>query len=108
MVMTSTNGNITSTSSEGTLFDITASSVATFITTISTHNMTSSDTVVIRVYYRDANSNVLRLFDSITLSGDQPADLQYVDPIACTRYKVTIQRTAGSDRVYTWERIEIT
>jgi hypothetical protein len=107
MGLTFYNGTITSTTSEANLFDITGN--AHYATYIYLHNMASGDTVVIRTYVKDVNATTMRLYKPVTISGAQTADpTGFLAFMAATQYKVTIQRTAGSDRAYTWLRVEVT
>jgi hypothetical protein len=106
MTITFTSGSITTTASEQNLFDITGNAI--FMTSIFTHNMASGDTIVIKLYVKDQVSSTMRLFDTQTLTGDQPEDAKYIDAIAARQYRVTIQRTAGTDRTYNWDRVEVT
>lgn len=105
MALTFTDGTITTNATEQNLFDTTADAI--FASWIFTHNMASGDTVVIRIYVKDQNALVMRLYDSATLSNAQSLPAFYIPPLGTKEYKVTIQRTAGTDRAYTWQRIEV-
>lgn len=70
--------------------------------------MTSTETFVIKVYLKDQNGATMRLYHTTTLSGAQADPDWYVPFIATKQYKVTIQRTAGTDRAVTWQRIDVT
>ena len=72
------------------------------------HNMVVGDTMVFRTYVYDDNAATLRLFDVTTISGQQTlgAVSLYVAPIATRQFKVTVQRTLGSDRAFTWTRAQ--
>lgn len=106
MPTTLTTGNNTISTTEIDLFDITG--VASYATEIFTHNMAGGDTFVIRIYTRDTVSGAFRLFAAETLTGDQAEDAKYIDYLTTSRYKVSIQKTGGTDRNFTWERKEIT
>lgn len=107
MGLTFTDGSQASTTSEADLFDITLD--AHFATWIFTHNMASGDILVIRVYTQDTNASAtMRLFDAFTLQGAQTKPAYFIPFLATKQYKVTIQRTGGTDRTYTWQRIEVT
>jgi len=106
MTLTTTSGSTTSTSSEANLFDITGT--AHYATEIFLHNMTATETIVLKVYFKDDNGATMRLYKTITLSGVQAEPAGFISFLPARQYKVTIQRTAGSDRAYTWDRIEVT
>jgi hypothetical protein len=106
MTMTFTNGSVTTTSSEQNLFDVIGQAI--YALHIFTNDMASGDIVDIKIYVKDQTGNTMRLFDTITLSGDQPADAGYIDGIPARQYKVSIQRTGGSDNTFNWDRVEIT
>jgi hypothetical protein len=99
MALTFTAGTVTTTASEADIF--TPITVAGWYGLhIFTHNMTATETFVIRVYLWDSNATAAyRLFDTITLTGDQTNDAAFVPVIPTQQYKVTVQRTAGTDRV---------
>lgn len=108
MALTFTAGTKTTTSSESDIF--------TPITTagyhglhIFTQNMTATETFVIRVYTWDSNATAqARQFDVITLTGDQANDANFIPMIPTEQYKVTVQRTAGTDRVLNFVRVQQT
>lgn len=106
MTLTFTSGSITSTASEQTVWDVTADeNIGGWIFT---HNMTSGDTITIKVYVKDTNGSAMRTYLTTPLSGVQSDPAFYLPFVATREHKVTIQRTAGSDRAYTWQRIEAT
>ena len=106
MTLTFVDGTITSTASEASLFDVTAN--AHYATYVNLHNMTSAETIVLKVYVLDENGATMRIFKTITLSGVQSDPAGFLSFLPAQQYKVTIQRTAGSDRAYTWLRVEVT
>lgn len=105
MTTTYTDGTITTSASEQTIFDVTADRY--YATWIFTQNMTASETFVVKVYVKDQNAGLMRQYDSFTLTGDQPSDSFYIPYITTKEYKVTIQRTGGSDRAVTWLRADV-
>ena len=105
MTITFSNGSITSSASEQNIADVTADEH--FALWIFTHNMQAGDTVVIRTKTLDANTSTVRTYDTTTLSGVQSDPAYYIPFLAAKQYRVTIQRTAGTDRSYTWLRAEV-
>lgn len=106
MGLSFSNGTITTSASEQNIFDITAN--AHHASYIFTHNMQTGDTVVIKIYIKDDYSSTVRLFDSVTLSGAQTLPSYFIPFLPATQFRVSIQRTAGTDRAYTYLRIEVT
>jgi hypothetical protein len=100
-----TNGSKTTTGSEDILFDVIADKY--FSTWIFCQNMTSAETIQIKGYVMDQNTNVLRLFLSEPVSGVQTVPAYYLHLVPASEYRVTITRTAGTDKIYTWLRAEI-
>lgn len=98
------DGTITTDATEQNLFDITGN--AHYFTYIFLHNMQSGDTITLKVYIKDINGNAMRLIKSTSVSNAQ-TESGFFSFLPATQYKVTIQRTAGTDRAYTWERIEV-
>lgn len=107
MTTTFTNGTITTSATEQTLFDITADK--NYATWIFANAMTSTDTVEIKVYVKDQQGNAMRVYTTQTLTGTQTDPAYFVPFVPTKQYKVTIKRTLGTtDKVYNWMRIEIT
>jgi len=68
--------------------------------------MVAGDTVVIRVYVKDQNGATMRVWTQKTLTDAQTNEPVWFAPFLPTKqYKVTIQRTAGTDRAFTWQRV---
>jgi hypothetical protein len=99
------DGTITTTASEQNLFDITSD--AHFATWVFLHNMTASETFVVKVYVKDQNGAAMRLTENEPITGVQDPPSLYFAFVPTKQYKVSIQRTAGTDRAVTWQRIEI-
>lgn len=70
--------------------------------------MTATDTVEIKVYVKDQQAGVMRTYTTQSLSGSQIDPAFFVPFVPTKQYKVTLKRTAGTDRVYNWQRIEVT
>lgn len=106
MALTFTDGTITTSASEQNLFDVTAD--AHYATHIFLHNMTASETFVIKVYVKDQNATTMRLYHTGTLTGVQSDPAYFIPFLPTKQYRVSIQRTAGTDRAVTWQRIDQT
>ena len=106
MVTSFASGSISTTTAEKVVFDVTADEF--FTTWMFAHNMQSGDTVIIRVYVKDQDSAVMRIASSHTLTGVQDPPGLFIPFVPSKQYKVTIQRTGGSQRTYTWLRSETT
>lgn len=100
------NGTITTTTSEADIFTRTGS--AHYATYLFTHNMASGDTMVIKIYITDVNAVVERLYQTITLTDAQADPSGFISFLPATTYRVTIQKTAGTNRAITWLRSEVT
>jgi hypothetical protein len=105
MTIAFTSGATVSTASEANLFSVTGEKY--YATWVFTHNMTSAETVIIKAYVQDINAGVLREWGRDTISGVQTSPAFYIHLVPTSAYKVTIQRTAGTDKSYTWTRAEI-
>jgi hypothetical protein len=100
-----TNGSITSTATEQDLFSVVGDKY--YATWIFTHNMLSGDTISVRVYIKDPNGAQLRKYADEPITGVQVSTAWYIHLVPASEYKVSIIRTAGTDRAYTWLRAEI-
>ncbi len=69
--------------------------------------MAGGDTLVFRVYTWDTADGVERQFSIHTFVGDQASEVQLFDFIPSKRYRVSIERTGGSDRTVSFERYTI-
>jgi hypothetical protein len=106
MTYTFTDGTQATTASEANLFDLTND--AEFAAWIFLHNMTASETFTIKVYVRDQSAVSMRLYNSVDFTGVQSSPAVYIAPLLTKEFKVTIQRTAGSDKSVNWQVIEVT
>lgn len=106
MAVTFTNGTLTSSATEQTLFDITADKH--YATWIFANAMTSTDTVEIKVYVKDSQGGLMRVYTTQTLGGVQTDPAYFVPFVPTRQYKVTLKRITGTDRAYNWQRIEVT
>lgn len=106
MALTGFDGTITTTASEASLFDITGDKYYTTI--IFLNAMTSTETFRIRVYVYDTNGTTYRTMVDETITGAQDPPAYYMPTVLSSQYKVTIIRTAGTDRAVAWKRFEQT
>lgn len=105
-IITESHGTQSTTSSEATLFEI-VTGTKYYETFINLKNMTASETFVIRTYIWDEQLGEYMSIDKQTKSNVQDPVAAMIDMRCGTRYKVTIQRTAGSDKTVTWIRFEV-
>ena len=105
-IITESHGQQSTTSSEANLFEVT-SGTKYHETFINLKNQTVGDTFVFKTYIWDEQLGEYFIVKTDTLAGvPTPASLM-IDMRCATRYKVTVQRTAGSDRVITWIRFQV-
>jgi len=106
MALTHFDGTVTSDGTEQNLFSVTTGGPKHFATWLFTHNMTSAQTITVRVYVRDENASAERKYIDTEISGAQTSPAFFVPFVPSDQYRVSIQRTAGSDVAYTWVRAE--
>jgi hypothetical protein len=105
MALTFTDGNITTDGTEQTLWDVTADKH--FAGWVFTDNMTGAETISIKVWVQDTNdSATLKKYIDTEITGAQGTPAFFIPYVPNKQHKVTIQRTAGSDVVYYWQRAE--
>ena len=104
MVLTFTNGAITTDGTEQDLWDITSENY--FAGWIFVDALTSSEILEIKVYVLDDQDSTMRLYDTFILAGVQDDPAKFIPFIATKQYKVTVDMTAGSNREISWQRIE--
>lgn len=100
-----TNGTITTTSSEATVFEVISDKY--FKTYLNLKNMIGGDTFRVKTYVWDEYLGEYVKIVQTDYSGAQDPAGKALAFDACTRYKVTIQRTAGADRAVTWLRAQV-
>lgn len=105
MTILFSDGAITTSASEQTIFDVTADEH--FAAWIFAHNMASGDTVVIKTKVLDQNTSTIRTYETVTLTDAQTDPAYFIAWLPARQYRVTIQRTAGTDRSFTWLRAEV-
>jgi len=99
------HGTQVTTTSEANLFELQATKY--YETYINLKNMTGGDTFVIRTYIWDEQLGEYMSIDKKTPTGVQDPVAIMIDFRAGTRYKVTIQKTGGSNQTVTWLRFEV-
>lgn len=100
------DGTVTTDGTEQILHNFTSATPAAGIVklVLDTTNMASGNTTIIRAYKKSSGGN-LRKFVETTYTNAQTVPLKETDPLSfahATQLKVTIQRTAGTDRAYDW------
>jgi hypothetical protein len=105
-MVTFTSGTYTTTSSEANIFsDVVDTKVHGCLLFL--HNMTSTETFVFKIYlYDPTGTPAFRLFDTITKTGVQSTPAYYVPFIPSRQYRISVQRTAGSDRVIDYDLVK--
>lgn len=100
----------TSTASEVDLFTITAEGNYAF--KIFVNNMQNGDKIRVRVYDWDAEASggagAYTLHEELIWENAQTLTSWITTFVPTQRYKVSLQRLAGTDRDYNWCRIEVT
>ena len=99
------NGTLTTTSSEQTLWELISDKYSRGY--LNLKNMISGDTFRVRIYVWDEQLGEYMKIEQTDYSGAQDPVGKRLPFEAATRYKVTIQRTAGVDRVVTWLRAQV-
>lgn len=102
------SGTLTTDGTEQTLLDLGSGSnqiAGIFKLDLDTRNLGSGDTVVLRAYKKAKVGGTLSKFVENTYSNAQTVPLKELDDLTCMRacgLKLTLQRTAGTDRSYDW------
>ena len=88
-----------------TLADVTDNKYFTF--KLDTGLMQSGDTVVLKVYDMVLGAGTLRIVQQETYTDAQTIPIKFLPPQWVTEeIKITLQRTAGTDRNYAWVLLE--
>ncbi len=105
MALNSINGNITTTTGEQNLFDITA--LKHYATWVYLDNLLNGDSVQIRVFIQDPNDgSQMKKYLDVLISDAQSIPAFYIPWVPTEQYRVSIQRITGADKVITWCRKE--
>ena len=105
MVLSEFNGSKTMTGAEDNLF-VSQTTLKHYATHVFLHNMTSTDTIIIRVYVKDVDTGVEKLFITATATGVQSDPDVFVPFLPTSSYRVTCEQTAGTNRAIPWTRNE--
>lgn len=100
-----TNGTITTTSSEQTIWELIADRYSRGY--LNLKNMIGGDTLRVRIYVWDEQLGEYMKIEQTDYTGAQDPAGKRLAFEAATRYKVTIQRTAGADRAVSWLRAQV-
>ena len=100
-----TNGSITTSASEQTLWELIADRYSRGY--LNLKNMTASETFRVKVYIWDEFLGEYVKVTQTDYASTQDPQGKRLEFEAATRYKVTIQRTAGTDKVVTWLRAQV-
>ncbi len=106
MVLTHANGTLTTNATEQNLFNIVAGGPKHFATWIFLDAMAASSVYQIRVYVRDEADAAERKYIDTEVSGVQTDPAFFVPFVPSDQYRVSIQRTAGTDVEISWVRAE--
>lgn len=106
------NGATATTASEATLNEITSDDDAYWgAMVIVPAAFTGTDSAIIKFYTYDINAATItgKIQYPKTITGSQAAaPVIYIPLVPCKRYRLTIQRLAGTDRTFTWHIIKQT
>lgn len=103
------SGNTTTDGTEQVLASSTSVTGGSFVFLIDTTNMVDGDAIELRVF-SNANSAAYMLAYFASFAGAQTDVLKtsLVVPVESTgRYKVSLKRTAGTDRAYQWKVLQL-
>lgn len=108
----SANGSTATTASEATLSEITSDDDAYWGAMVYVPaTFVSGDAVEFRFYIYDINAATItgKIVYYKFITGDQSSSPAfYFPPVAGKRYRLTIKRTSGTDRTFTWYIIKQT
>ena len=105
MVLSFTNGNVTTDGTEQSLWNITADKP--FAGWIFLNNMGANEVISVRIYVQDENNSAtLKKYIDTSISGSQGTPAFFIPYVPSKQHKVTVQLTAGSNVVLYWQRAE--
>ncbi len=99
------NGSLTVTTTETNLFELIADKYVRAY--VNLKNMQSGDTFRVRTYVWDENLGEYMKIEQTDYSNAQDPVGKRLPFEASIKYKVTIQKTAGTDRIVTWLRAQV-
>ena len=105
MVLSFTNGNVTTDGTEQTVWNITADKH--FAGWLFLNNMGAIEVISVRIYVQDTdNSGALKKYIDTSISGSQGTPAFFIPYVPTKQHKVTVQLTAGSNVAVYWQRAE--
>ena len=105
MVLSFTNGNVTTNGTEQTVWNITADKH--FAGWLFLNNMGANEVISVRIYVQDTdNSGALKKYIDTSISGAQGTPAFFIPYVPTKQHKVTVQLTAGSNIAVYWQRAE--
>lgn len=105
MVLSFTNGNVTTDGTEQSLWNITADKH--FAGWIFLNNMGVNEVISVRIYVQDENDSAsLKKYIDTSISGSQGTPAFFIPYVPSKQHKVTVQLTSGSNIVLYWQRAE--
>jgi hypothetical protein len=113
LALSSTGGSLTADGTEQTLIIVNEPLGCWWpnVLFIDLDNMILGDTIIIRIYYRLSDAGTLKLWDSQTFTGADGSLVNLAKILDITfmpnrhGFQVSLQQTAGTNRVYPWEFI---
>lgn len=80
----------------------------TYVFQFDTSNLQNGDTVEIRIYTKTLSGSTKKVLYNPTYTNAQGEPNKQSPPVLVSHYfEVTIKRTAGTDRAYDWEILEL-
>jgi len=105
MVLSFTNGNVTTDGTEQSLWNITADKH--FAGWVFLNNMSANEVISVRIYVQDENNSAtLKKYIDTSISGSQRTPAFFIPYVPTKQHKVTVQLTAGSNIVLYWQRAQ--
>ena len=105
MVLSFTNGNVTTNGTEQTVWNITADKH--FAGWLFLNNMGANEVISVRIYVQDTdNSGALKKYIDTSISGAQGTPAFFIPYVPTKQHKVTVHLTAGSNIAEYWKRAE--
>lgn len=105
MALAEDSGNVTMNGTEQNMF-ASQTDLKYYSSYVFLHNMASGDTIRIRVYVKDVDDAVERVYEDQTASDAQTVPAIFIPFLPTSSYRVTCQQTAGTNRVVNWAKYE--
>jgi hypothetical protein len=106
MVLSFVTGTVSGSSVETSLFNVSDASGKYYGCHLFLDNMANGDTYVFRIYFLDPVASLMKLYAVQTFSDVQAIPVINIPFIATKQYRVSVQKTAGVDKNFNWNRIE--